>query len=90
VEIWPTHLRSEGATIGFVSFFATVLAFNSPASLAFANIGWRYYFVFVAITIVTCTFMAFYFPEVSFIPPWILSWFNSRKPPPLPLLLDAS
>jgi hypothetical protein len=65
VEIWPTHLRSQGATIGTVAFFCTTLAFNTPASLAFSTIGWRYYFVFVSVTLVAATFMLYYLPEVS-------------------------
>jgi len=64
VEIWPTHLRSQGATIGFVSFFTMTLIYNSVAPAAFANIGWKYYFVLVSACLVSTTFMAFYFPEV--------------------------
>lgn len=65
VEIWPTHLRSEGATIGFVSFFAMTIAYNSPAAEAFATIGWRYYFVMVSVCLVATTVVALYCPEVS-------------------------
>lgn len=64
-EIWPTHLRSNGATIGQVSFFIASIAYNSPAALAFATIGWKYYFVFVAVCLSSATVMLFYLPEVS-------------------------
>jgi hypothetical protein len=66
VEIWPTHLRSEGATIGFVSYFLMTIAYNSPAAEAFATIGWRYYFVMIAVCLVSNTFLAWYCPEVRF------------------------
>ncbi|EXJ63253.1 uncharacterized protein A1O5_11574 [Cladophialophora psammophila CBS 110553] len=65
VEIWPTHLRSEGATIGFVSFFLMTILYNSPAAEAFATIGWRYYFVMIAVCIVSNTFLAWYCPETT-------------------------
>lgn len=64
VEIWPTHLRSEGATIGLGSFFLMTIAYNSPAAQAFATIGWRYYFVMVAVCLVSTTCIALYCPEV--------------------------
>ncbi|KEF55574.1 uncharacterized protein A1O9_08324 [Exophiala aquamarina CBS 119918] len=65
VEIWPTHLRSEGATIGFVSFFLTTIAYNSPAAEAFATIGWKYYFVMISICLVANTFLLWYCPETA-------------------------
>ncbi|OAG34090.1 hypothetical protein AYO21_11759 [Fonsecaea monophora] len=65
VEIWPTHLRSEGATIGFVSFFIMTIVYNSPAAEAFSTIGWRYYFVMIAVCIVSNTFLLWYCPETA-------------------------
>lgn len=67
-EIWPTHLRSYGSTIGLVSFFGTSIAYNSPASIAFATVGWKYYLVFAALCISSATVMLFYLPEVSPMP----------------------
>jgi hypothetical protein len=64
-EIWPTHLRSQGSTIGLVSFFGTSIAYNSPSSLAFQTIGWKFYFVMVAVCLSSATFIAFYLPEVN-------------------------
>jgi hypothetical protein len=66
VEIWPTHLRSEGAMIGFMSFFATTIAYSSPSSIALGTIGWKYFLVFVVVTVVLSTIMLFTFPEVSY------------------------
>lgn len=64
-EIWPTHLRSYGATITYVAFFINALAYSTPASTAFANIGWQYYMVFVAITVPCVVAIIFLFPEVG-------------------------
>ncbi|KAI1097379.1 general substrate transporter [Jackrogersella minutella] len=62
-EIWPTHLRSEGSTIIFTSFFANALAYSAPINQALDSIGWKYYLVFVAVTVVTTAIIAVYFPE---------------------------
>lgn len=63
-EIWPTHLRSEGSTIAYASFFGNALAYSAPINLALKNIGWKYYLVFVAVTVVSTAILAVYFPEV--------------------------
>jgi hypothetical protein len=63
-EIWPTHLRSYGATIGLVSFFVCALAYTCPASQAFAQIGWKYYWVMICTCIVSATVVYFVCPEV--------------------------
>ena len=65
-EIWPTHLRSEGATIALVSFFGNAVAYSAPVTLALNNIGWKFYMVFVAVTVVSTIGIMFYFPEVCF------------------------
>ncbi|KAF9884519.1 hypothetical protein FE257_001707 [Aspergillus nanangensis] len=59
------QMRYLGATIGITSFFATTICFSTPASLAFKNIGWKYYLVFVCLSIVSATFMLFYAPETA-------------------------
>jgi MFS family permease len=64
-EIWPTHLRSKGTTIGLVSFFSCAIAFTSPASTAFATIGWKYYWTMICVCIISATVMIFLCPEVS-------------------------
>ncbi|KAI2777943.1 general substrate transporter [Daldinia loculata] len=64
-EIWPTHLRSEGSTLAYASFFGNGLAYSAPVNLALKNIGWKYYLVFVAVTVVSTAFLAIYFPETK-------------------------
>jgi MFS family permease len=65
-EIWPSHLRSHGATFGLGSFFLAAIAYSSPSALAFSTIGYRYYFVFVSVCFVAATVILLYLPEVSF------------------------
>lgn len=90
-EIWPTHLRSEGSTIAFASFFGNAVAYTGPVTMALATIGWKYYMVFVAVTVVSTVGIIFYFPEVRTTPqtlvikepanivrrPWVSVWRKS-------------
>lgn len=64
-EIWPTHLRSQGNTIGLASFFAFAIAYTSPATLAFQQVGWKYYWVMISVCIASATAILFVCPEVS-------------------------
>ncbi|OTA52237.1 general substrate transporter [Hypoxylon sp. EC38] len=64
-EIWPTHLRSEGSTLAYASFFGNALVYSAPINLALENIGWKYYLVFVAVTVVSTAILAVYFPETK-------------------------
>ncbi|KAI1452432.1 general substrate transporter [Annulohypoxylon moriforme] len=62
-EIWPTYLRSEGSTLTYASFFANALAYNAPINQALDNIGWKFYLIFVAVTVASTALIAIYFPE---------------------------
>lgn len=63
-EIWPTHLRSEGSTLAYGSFFLNAIAYSAPVAVALENIGWKFYMVFVCVTVVSTIMIFFYFPEV--------------------------
>ena len=64
-EIWPTHLRSKGVTFGLGSYFMFGIVYNSPAAQAFNDIGWKYYIVFICMTVVCTTLIVFTFPETK-------------------------
>jgi hypothetical protein len=64
-EIWPTYLRSKGATISYIGFFVTSIWATAPASLATSTIGWKYYMVFIAVTVPLTIAIWFILPEVS-------------------------
>jgi len=64
-EIWPTYLRSQGATISYFGFFVTSIWSTAPAAQAFKAIGWKYYMVFIAVTVPLATIIYFILPEVS-------------------------
>jgi MFS family permease len=63
-EIWPTHLRSKGAAISYFGFFTTSIWATAPAAVAFANIGWKYYMVFIAVTVPLAIAIFIVCPEV--------------------------
>ncbi|KAI8658921.1 MFS domain-containing protein [Fusarium keratoplasticum] len=64
-EIWPTHLRSYGNTLGIVTFFGCAIAYTSPATLAMENIGWKYYLVMVSVCCASSIVMMFVCPETA-------------------------
>ena len=64
-EIWPTHLRSEGVTIAMCTLYAFAIAYNSPASLALSTIGWKYYLVFICVSVVSSICIQLYLPETA-------------------------
>jgi sugar porter (SP) family MFS transporter len=64
-EIFPTQIRAIGGAIGtFWSFvIQVVLAQASPVALT--NVGWRYYFFFIACNLVSAVAVYFFLPETS-------------------------
>lgn len=64
-EIWPSHLRSEGVTISMVTYYGCAIAYNTPASVAFNSIGWKYYLVFICIALFSMACIWAYIPETT-------------------------
>ncbi|KAF4332219.1 hypothetical protein FBEOM_13980 [Fusarium beomiforme] len=64
-EIFPTQIRATGGAIStFWSFvIQVVLAQASPTALA--NVGWRYYFFFIAMNLSTLVLVFFFLPETK-------------------------
>ncbi|KAG5767733.1 hypothetical protein H9Q72_004497 [Fusarium xylarioides] len=62
-EIFPTQIRAFGGAIStFWSFvIQVVLAQASPTALS--NVGWRYYFFFIAMNLLTLAIVFFFLPE---------------------------
>jgi hypothetical protein len=42
-ELFPTWMRAEGVSFSVAGLFASTLVYTGSASVAFANIGWKYY-----------------------------------------------
>ena len=60
-ELWPTHLRSYGGAISGCTFYLLQVAYSVPSATAFQNIGWRYFLVFIAMSVVSTTVAYFTF-----------------------------
>ncbi|RFU28574.1 hypothetical protein B7463_g7789, partial [Scytalidium lignicola] len=64
-ELFPTHLRAQGVSMGLASFLGSALVYNEVAGTAFATIGWKYYLVFICVTISGIPFLVFCCPETK-------------------------
>jgi MFS family permease len=64
-EIFPTHARARGFSLSVAGFLATAIVFTQPAAVAFTNIGWRYYLVFIIISFVGAPVFWYFSPETK-------------------------
>ncbi|OAP57496.1 hypothetical protein AYL99_08234 [Fonsecaea erecta] len=64
-EIFPTPLRARGVGISITGLFVSTIVYLQAAPVAFANIGWKYYLVFVCVTASMIPVVWFYFPETK-------------------------
>jgi hypothetical protein len=62
-EIWPTHLRAQGYTMGMAALAASNILWLEAAPTAFQNIGWRFYIVFIVFCALGCVVSFFWFPN---------------------------
>lgn len=63
-EIFPNPVRARGLGISVTGLFVATIIFLQCAPTAFADIGWKYYTVFIALSTVMIFVVGFYFPEV--------------------------
>jgi hypothetical protein len=64
-EVYPTNIRSRGVALATFTYFAGAITYATPGATAFANIGWKYFLVFVIVTLVSVVIMWFTFPETK-------------------------
>jgi len=64
-EIWPTEIRSKGLGLAWFSYFVGAITYATPSALAFQNIGWRMYMVWLACDIVSTVVVYLYVPETA-------------------------
>jgi len=67
-EIFPTHLRAKGMTIGVIGFALIDILWLELEPTAFATIGWRYFLVFVCISPFSAAIIYFTFPNTLRLP----------------------
>ena len=64
-EIWPSHLRTEGVSMAMASYFAFTIAWASPATTGFADIGYKYYIIIICVSVTTGTIALWLLPETK-------------------------
>ncbi|KAK5000699.1 hypothetical protein LTR66_000490 [Elasticomyces elasticus] len=62
-EIWPTHLRAQGYSLGLGMLCLTQIIWSQAAPTAFATIGWTYYIFFVIFAALGCVVSLLLFPD---------------------------
>jgi MFS family permease len=64
-EIWPSHLRTKGTSVFWVSQ-AVSITFNQFVNpVAIDKIAWKYYLVYIGVLVVLINFIFFYVPETK-------------------------
>ena len=64
-EIFPTSIRPEGMGTSIAGLFASTLLYTQVAPVAFADVGWRYYLVFIIVPVAGVFFFHTYIPETK-------------------------
>ncbi|KLP03307.1 related to sugar transporter [Fusarium fujikuroi] len=64
-EIFPTSIRAKGVSYSVIGLFAMTLIYTQPAPIAFAQVGWKYYLVFVIVPLLGAPVVYFMFPETK-------------------------
>ncbi|CAK7235170.1 hypothetical protein SBRCBS47491_009200 [Sporothrix bragantina] len=59
-EIWPTYVRGEGYAIGMFSLCIASIIWLQSAPTAFANIGWKFYIIFIVFDALAAVMINFY------------------------------
>lgn len=57
-EIFPTSLRAQGVSASIFGLFSMTLIYTEAAATAFANVGWKYYLVFIIMPACGIPFLA--------------------------------
>jgi predicted MFS family arabinose efflux permease len=64
-EIYPTQIRARGVALATSTYFIACITYVTPGATAIATIGWRYFLVFIGLTVVTVVVIFFYYPETK-------------------------
>ncbi|KAJ9609817.1 hypothetical protein H2200_006146 [Cladophialophora chaetospira] len=67
-EIFPTNIRGRGIGLGFFSYFVGAITYTTPSALAFKNIKYRMYFLYMGLCCISTIIVYFYIPETKRLP----------------------
>lgn len=62
-EVFPTHIRAKGMTINVIGNNICNIFWLELAPTAFTKIGWKYYVVFICVSVFGAAFIYFTFPN---------------------------
>ena len=64
-ELFPNHIRAKGVCLSMATVALTDLVYLQATTTAFANIGWKFYLIFIIICTLGVIFFIFVSPLVS-------------------------
>ncbi|EXJ68768.1 uncharacterized protein A1O5_07699 [Cladophialophora psammophila CBS 110553] len=64
-EIFPTPLRAQGTGFSVAGLFTATLIYTQTAPVAFAQVGWKFYIVFIILPLLGAALMWKFFPETK-------------------------
>lgn len=64
-EIFPTSIRAQGVGASVSGLFIMTLIYTQAAPVAFANVGWKYYLVFIILPWIGVVLMKRFCPETA-------------------------
>ncbi|ORY03954.1 MFS transporter [Clohesyomyces aquaticus] len=67
-EIFPTHLRAKGVSLGVATISFTNIIWLQAAPTAFITIGWKFYLVFIIPGSMGAVIIWMYFPNTNGLP----------------------
>jgi len=67
-ELFPNHIRAKGIAMSIAVIALTDLVYLQATATAFANIGWKFYLLFIIISGLGTVFVYFVIPETKGIP----------------------
>ncbi|ORY17254.1 general substrate transporter [Clohesyomyces aquaticus] len=67
-ELFPNHIRAKGVCLSMATVALTDLVYLQATTTAFANIGWKFYLIFIIICAGGTVLMFFVLPETKGVP----------------------
>ncbi len=64
-EIFPTPLRAQGTGFSVAGLFSATLIYTQTAPVAFAQVGWKFYIMFIILPLLGAGLMWKFFPETK-------------------------
>ncbi|KAK5046457.1 hypothetical protein LTR84_008260 [Exophiala bonariae] len=64
-ELFPTNLRAQGAGFSVGGLFTATLIYTQTAPVAFADVGWKFYILFIILPLIGAGLMWHFFPETK-------------------------